>query len=49
MYAKAQADVAPISSNTAPRSHVMSERDIAEKTRDEVRMKWRREEKGEVR
>jgi len=48
MYASAQALVAPMSSNTAPRSHVMRERNIAVKTRAVVKMMWRRAEKGEV-
>lgn len=44
MYARTLALVAPISSNTAPRSSVNREMAMAEKTRVVVRRKWRRVE-----
>lgn len=39
MYASAQADVAPTSSNTTPRSQVMRETVMALTTRDVVKMR----------
>lgn len=41
MYASAHADVAPNSSNTTPKSHVMRDIDMAETTRAVVKIKWR--------
>jgi len=46
MYAKAQAEVAPMSSKTAPRSQVNNEKLIAETTRPVVNIRWRRELNG---
>lgn len=39
MYAKAQALVAPISSNTAPRSHVIKDRATEVRTREVVKIR----------
>ena len=47
MYANAQADVAPTSSKTTPRSHVMSAIVMAETTSAVVKMRWRFGLKGE--
>ncbi len=41
MYARAHALVAPINSNTAPRSHVSNDRVMAVTTRDVVKIKCR--------
>jgi hypothetical protein len=41
MYASAQAEVAPTSSKTTPRSQVMSETVMALTTREVVKIRWR--------
>lgn len=41
IYANAQADVAPMSSKTAPKSQVKSERDMADTTREVVNNRCR--------
>jgi hypothetical protein len=48
MYANAHALVAPISSNTAPKSQVRRDKVIALTTREEVKMRWRLGWKGSV-
>ena len=48
IYASAQADVAPMSSKTAPRSQVNNDIKTLEKTREVVRRTCREVECGEV-